>query len=641
MTVRRNARPAGAFFFLTLVLAAGLVIVGGLCRARAEGIDIGAAVAGRSSPADWVDSTVAANREAWRVPGETPDELFGAFDKAPFSDALNIDHARTTKAYGNALRAGCGADCLNAALDTMYNAVNRYETVGGGAIGGSVQFVKRWYNRASAVAGIATAEGTLTKRLVDFGIEAAKDQAKDVGTEAAKDTVNKGDPAIQQKIEDKAKAAYNAVMDYFKKGPIVFTSEEKINGCDVSMLWLWDGKTLDLYVYGRCGCAPVKNSRGVSVTLDGFAAHLRATTKIDVSSDPKKPIISIDSAQLVELTADCLCGKERPATVAPPPLPVVVKKVVPPYTALPKDRKVCKDCTAELDAVRKAEEAVDAAQSEIRDAAGDVHAATSAIQLAKDLGKVPDPADVQRLKDAEGKNTELTNKLADAITAWRAAVDKLEACEKICKEHGSVVRPKGVNQGEYASAPPSGRRGDPADGLVAEINAARADPPAYAKTFGNLAATPGAAEAVAFLDQQPPAPPLTAEPLLASAAARHVADQGPGGLLGHIGTDGSTARDRIQAAGIFASIIAEDISLGQTTPEAVVHQWIIDRGVAGSPHRADLFNHRFQFAGVACGPHRAFHEMCVLDLAGAILRRTPPVAQAVSSGGTMLGGVSQ
>jgi uncharacterized protein YkwD len=160
-------------------------------------------------------------------------------------------------------------------------------------------------------------------------------------------------------------------------------------------------------------------------------------------------------------------------------------------------------------------------------------------------------------------------------------------------------------------------------GLLAEVNAARTDPVSFAGTFEG-ARTPAAGEAVAFMRGHSPVSALTADPLLGGAAARHVADQGPSGLTGHVGTDGSSPRDRIQGAGLYSSMVAEEISLGQTMPSAIVWQLLVDESDAGRRHRADLMNGLFQVMGAACGRHRTWGAMAVIDLSSPIISRPPP-----------------
>jgi uncharacterized protein YkwD len=174
------------------------------------------------------------------------------------------------------------------------------------------------------------------------------------------------------------------------------------------------------------------------------------------------------------------------------------------------------------------------------------------------------------------------------------------------------------------------------DQVLAELNHVRAHPQAYARELrraeiaharygygvgDDLAEEdPDAVEdAIGFLTRQPPLAPLSADHRLAAAARIHVASQGPRGRVGH-GAPGSLGR-RLQSEGLWAGLEAESISYGKSTPRDVVRQLVIDSGVPGRGHRKDLFGHAFQAAGVACGPHAEWGSMCVVDMAGAIVRR--------------------
>lgn len=151
--------------------------------------------------------------------------------------------------------------------------------------------------------------------------------------------------------------------------------------------------------------------------------------------------------------------------------------------------------------------------------------------------------------------------------------------------------------------------------VLAEINAARADPSRYASRL--LLGGPGAADAIAFLRRQPQVPPLAADPRLAGAAARLAADQGPRGGDSHVASDGSQPSQRMQAQGVQASVFAEVIAVAQSTASGAVVQLIIDLPGPNHPHRTDLFDPMLAFAGVACGSNARFGEMCVVDLTGA------------------------
>jgi uncharacterized protein YkwD len=157
--------------------------------------------------------------------------------------------------------------------------------------------------------------------------------------------------------------------------------------------------------------------------------------------------------------------------------------------------------------------------------------------------------------------------------------------------------------------------------VLAEINAARTDPETFASTWPQGPRSADVNETLNFLSHQPPLPPLTASPQLAGAAARHAADQASMDPPSHTGTDGSTPRDRIQGAGVYSMIVAEEISVGQDTGAGAVRQLIVDAGDAGHFHRGDLFSPLVRFAGVGCGVDKSRRNIVVIDLSGATISR--------------------
>ena len=186
---------------------------------------------------------------------------------------------------------------------------------------------------------------------------------------------------------------------------------------------------------------------------------------------------------------------------------------------------------------------------------------------------------------------------------------------------------------------------EPRDAAVAReverhINLARTNPAAYARRLrahrtlydGDVFREPGAIairtiegvaavdEAIAFLERQAPLPALAPNPILRLAAADHVEDQGPFGAVGHVGSDGSAFTDRIVRHGGPAAG-GENISYGGETGEAVVIQLIVDDGVPDRGHRTNIFRPGYVSAGAACGRHRAYRYMCVIDFGYAEQRR--------------------
>src|SRR4051794_20422434 len=174
--------------------------------------------------------------------------------------------------------------------------------------------------------------------------------------------------------------------------------------------------------------------------------------------------------------------------------------------------------------------------------------------------------------------------------------------------------------------------------MIRELNLLRANAPAYAgklqqrRNFyrGRIFQPPGKVgeitnEGVAALDEAIRALRATkALPLIASsegltkAAAQHVKDIGPKGLTSHDGSDGSTPQSRIShyAKGMHST--AEAISFGPEDAASVIIDLVVDDGVRNRGHRKILLDPGYRAAGAACGPHKTFRVVCVIDFADTV-----------------------
>lgn len=174
--------------------------------------------------------------------------------------------------------------------------------------------------------------------------------------------------------------------------------------------------------------------------------------------------------------------------------------------------------------------------------------------------------------------------------------------------------------------PAAAHAGELDDAVLDEVNYARAHPADYARELRRAPdrafeqEEPGAVEeAIDFLERQQPLPALKADRRLNAAAQAHAQAQGGRGDVGH-GPAGSLGR-RLQQNGVYAGLSAENISYGHDDARAIVRQLIIDSRVAGRGHRRNIFSVGYSAAGVACGSHRQWGAMCVIDFAGAIVQR--------------------
>ncbi len=100
--------------------------------------------------------------------------------------------------------------------------------------------------------------------------------------------------------------------------------------------------------------------------------------------------------------------------------------------------------------------------------------------------------------------------------------------------------------------------------------------------------------------------------ILAKAAADHVRFQGASGQMGHI-SNGKRPGDRVKAHGgnIY---VGEVIVYGVYSSRNAVRQLVVDDGVPGRGHRRLLLTANYHYAGVACGSHRKWRNMCVIVL---------------------------
>jgi uncharacterized protein YkwD len=170
-------------------------------------------------------------------------------------------------------------------------------------------------------------------------------------------------------------------------------------------------------------------------------------------------------------------------------------------------------------------------------------------------------------------------------------------------------------------------------GIPPVVNFARTQPTAYAATLPGPGDPAEIREAITFVINQQPENPLTESAALDTAAARHAADLGAHGLTGHIGSDGSSPADRIHAAGVFSSIVDEEVAFGQITAEAVVRKWVMDHGLPQRPHRNDLYHAVLALLGVGCAPHETMGTVCVLDMTSAPIGTAPSAPPACTGAG--------
>jgi uncharacterized protein YkwD len=185
-------------------------------------------------------------------------------------------------------------------------------------------------------------------------------------------------------------------------------------------------------------------------------------------------------------------------------------------------------------------------------------------------------------------------------------------------------------------------------GVLEELNRARMDPAGFAAELearlphfrGNIYRRPsaevgvrtveGAAavrEAVRDLRATRPLAPLRLSRGMSAGAADHVRDQGPRGGLGHTGSDRSAPATRVNRHGRWFGVISENIQYGRAAnAREVVADLFIDDGVADRGHRKNALDPLVRVAGVSCGPHATYGQMCVIVHAADYAERGAPAA---------------
>jgi uncharacterized protein YkwD len=96
--------------------------------------------------------------------------------------------------------------------------------------------------------------------------------------------------------------------------------------------------------------------------------------------------------------------------------------------------------------------------------------------------------------------------------------------------------------------------------------------------------------------------------------------------VGHDGSDGSTPAQRTERYGKWEKTTGENIAFGGDKARDIVVQLIVDDGVAGRGHRANIFNADYRTVGVAIGSHKTYQHMCVIDFAGGFHDNAKAVA---------------
>ncbi len=128
-------------------------------------------------------------------------------------------------------------------------------------------------------------------------------------------------------------------------------------------------------------------------------------------------------------------------------------------------------------------------------------------------------------------------------------------------------------------------------------------------------------ECVRELKKASPLPIVYPSPGLTKAASDLVKDQSRTGKTGHIGSDHSDSKKRIERFGNWKTRIAENIAYGGTSARQVIIYLLIDDGQYDRGHRKNFLQPDFKMVGVAFGKHPAYNNMVVMDFAGSFIEK--------------------
>ena len=153
--------------------------------------------------------------------------------------------------------------------------------------------------------------------------------------------------------------------------------------------------------------------------------------------------------------------------------------------------------------------------------------------------------------------------------------------------------------------------------ILKYINLARTNPVYFAENYlsSRRSDSPEAEECFMEMINYFPKDELIWSDLLFNSAKDHSDDVGSNGLIGHLGSDSSTLRERIERYADWKGSIAENIYYGDSKPLEIVILFLIDEGIEDRGHRRNILNGNFQYTGVSVSSHFYYRKVCVVHFA--------------------------
>ena len=125
-------------------------------------------------------------------------------------------------------------------------------------------------------------------------------------------------------------------------------------------------------------------------------------------------------------------------------------------------------------------------------------------------------------------------------------------------------------------------------------------------------------DAILFLEEQKPVDPLTKEIKLSYAAQDLVKDIGVRGMVSHQDKEGNFVSERIEKYCEWDYCANELIEVSSKNPQDILISLLVDDGVRNRPDRRALFQHIYNYVGIACGAHSEYEIVTVFVFAGGI-----------------------
>ena len=99
---------------------------------------------------------------------------------------------------------------------------------------------------------------------------------------------------------------------------------------------------------------------------------------------------------------------------------------------------------------------------------------------------------------------------------------------------------------------------------------------------------------------------------LSIVAGKHCDDLCVNGISGHIGSNGSTLKERLEQDNINLEEYSESIFFGVNNPIEIVNELIIDRYNKNEENRKNIYSLNFTKVGIAVQKHIAYRYCCVI-----------------------------